>query len=195
MPSTLNRITSRLLVALSALVAAGTLSACDDARVEYIRATPDVIERGEYSHVEWKVWNGENCQLDVEPGEPRYHVDAHSDLWVSPDVSTVYTISCDSKDLGKKATESVALGVDDPQIHILAFTASPDTVDSGDNVALLWDVENADACEINPGAIEAVPPLGVAIVNPSATAVYTLSCTQESLPDPATSPVVVTVNP
>ena len=73
---------------------------------------------------------------------------------------------------------------------INSFTASPETVSSGQSVILSWDVSNATTVTIQP-AIGSVSPSGAEQVLPTRTTTYTLTATNEG--ESATSAVTVTV--
>lgn len=66
---------------------------------------------------------------------------------------------------------------------IRGFMASPETIESGDNTRLSWDVENADTLGISPG-VGAVTGSSV-IVEPDQTTTYTLTATNEDGSDEA----------
>jgi len=75
---------------------------------------------------------------------------------------------------------------------INSFTASSETISSGQSVSLSWDVSNAATITIQP-AIGSVSPSGAEQVLPTRSTTYTLTATNEG--GSATSAVTVTVTP
>jgi len=73
---------------------------------------------------------------------------------------------------------------------INSFTASPETISSGQSATLSWDVSGATTVTIQP-AIGSVSPSGAEQVLPTTTTGYTLTATNEG--GSATSSVTVTV--
>ena len=73
---------------------------------------------------------------------------------------------------------------------INSFTATPETISSGQSATLSWDVSDAATVTIQP-AIGSVSPSGAEQVLPAVTTTYTLAATNEG--GSATSAVTVTV--
>lgn len=72
---------------------------------------------------------------------------------------------------------------------IRSFMASPETIESGDNTRLSWDVENADTLSISPD-VGTVMGSSV-VVEPDETTTYTLTATNDDGSDNATARVSV----
>ncbi len=60
---------------------------------------------------------------------------------------------------------------------ITSFTASPDSISSGNSSTLSWTTRNASSCEIIGSINETVPVNGKKVVSPSETSYYVLQCT------------------
>lgn len=79
---------------------------------------------------------------------------------------------------------------DEPASPVIeSFTASPDTIESGDEVTLRWVVENAESLRVSPG-VGTVTGSSV-VVEPDETTTYTLTATNDAGDD--TADVTVTV--
>jgi OmpA family len=76
-------------------------------------------------------------------------------------------------------------------ITIVQFSASPDTITSGQSSQLTWNVQGATSISISPG-IGTVLPQGSKTVTPTQTTTYTLTATANGAPT-QTATVTVTV--
>jgi len=78
-----------------------------------------------------------------------------------------------------------------PQVTITSLTATPDRVVGARDVAIAWEVDNAESCEFDEGLGQAEPYWGTVQVEPATTTTYTLTC--QGPGGPASADVTVTV--
>lgn len=76
---------------------------------------------------------------------------------------------------------------------ITTFVASPPFIDSGQNVTLSWDIQNATSVSISPNVGSVAADRGNIVVTPSETTTYTITAIGESSPA-ATSQITVGVD-
>ncbi len=168
------------------IVAASTISACGNADVEYFHAAPEIIPRGETATLAWSVHTARYCSLNEIGSGGGESVDPKGEFKVTPAVTTVYEIYCDSSDrYGHGSSAKLTITVVPPDVAVHAFYSSPSAIEAGEASTLEWEIENADSCEINPGAIAATLPTGTAEVVPDDTTLYSLSCVSETVGEPA----------
>lgn len=77
-------------------------------------------------------------------------------------------------------------------ITILQFSASPDSINTGQNAQLIWNVQGATNVNISPG-VGSVLAQGQKTVSPTATTTYTLTATANGAPT-ETATVTIRVN-
>jgi alpha-tubulin suppressor-like RCC1 family protein len=91
------------------------------------------------------------------------------------------------------SVNDVSVSCATPLVSIGCFIASAALVSPGDDVTLSWSMQHASSCEINPGAIQAVPSnAGSVEVRVSVTTTFILTCQGEGGPIDST-PVTVHV--
>ncbi len=76
---------------------------------------------------------------------------------------------------------------------VTTFEASPPFIDSGQNVTLSWDIQNATSVSISPNVGSVAADRGNIVVTPSETTTYTITAIGESSPA-ATSQITVGVD-
>ncbi|HAN82397.1 MAG TPA: hypothetical protein DCQ59_04200, partial [Verrucomicrobiales bacterium] len=76
---------------------------------------------------------------------------------------------------------------------ITTFEASPPFIDSGQNVTLSWDIQNATSVSISPNVGSVAEKRGSIVVTPAETTTYTITAIGESSPA-ATSQITVGVD-
>lgn len=132
-----------------------------------LSATPDSIQPGESSTLEWSSTYVNSCI--IEPGIGT--VPATGSITISPAETTVYTITATGS--GGTATSSATIFVIYPQ-PAATLTANPDSIAAGETTMLIWSSTNADTVTIDNG-IGSVPLNGSITVSPTETTTYTLT--------------------
>ena len=96
---------------------------------------------------------------------------------VSPTQTTTYTLTATSSD-GKTVSAPITISVVPAQVpSIVVFTASPQTINSGQSSQLCWQVNGATSINISGGVGSNVPANSCATVSPQITTTYTLTAT------------------
>lgn len=131
--------------------------------VDSFTATPEPIDRGESSLLEWKTHGGQACTLNGAA------VPFEGSLTVTPEATTTYTLTC---------TESTSVIVLTVRIkaRIISFTTSDPNIILDGFATLAWVTEGTDHCAVGPSPIFRVQPSGSLQVTPKVSTVYTLDC-------------------
>jgi len=104
-------------------------------------------------------------------------VSANGSTTVSPATTTSYTISATGAD-GTTVTAVATVTVTGSSIpQIVAFTATPQTVSSGQSTQICWQVTGATSISISPTIGSNLKANDCATVTPGATTTYTLTAT------------------
>ncbi|MBK5294142.1 MAG: OmpA family protein [Acidobacteriia bacterium] len=148
-------------------------------------ATPVEIVAGDPSTLAWQVQNADEVTI-TSLGT----VQASGSVPVTPNTTTTYTLTATNKFGTATSTATVVVY---PRLRILSFTATPNTIKSGQPVLYAWSTENANdvviECCIGPR------PVNGSLTNagPISTTTYTLTATGR-LGQRATATVTVTVD-
>jgi uncharacterized cupredoxin-like copper-binding protein len=154
-------------------------------RILRFAASPQQIRAGQSATLTWSVENADEVTLD---GVGR--VDARSgSASVSPQQTTTYRLT--ARNRVNEVSETVTVVVEQPDVRILFFNASPMTVSAGQSSTLSWQTENADSVEIT--GIGAVAQSGNTVVTPTGTTSYTLTARNRF--GQTTAQVSITVRP
>ncbi len=141
-------------------------------------ASPGSIDSSEVSTLTWDVIGARSININQGIGG----VASKGSMQVTPVATAIYTLRADS-DYGS-ATQSVTITVnttsttgpaitkDPPEIK--TFSASQNSIMSGDNITLTWAVNGARTVSISPDVGD-VPSSGWTMVIPAATTTYKLS--------------------
>lgn len=157
-------------------------------QISSFTATPAAIELGQSTTLAWAV-SGDVDSLTVSPGN--VDVSGESDLVVSPDETTTYTLT--AVNAGGQDTAQVTVTVTVPEPQINSFSAAPASIDEGQSTTLSWSVTGpVDSLSISPGVGDVTGDTSVS-VSPAQTTVYTL--TAENVSGQVTAQTTVTVVP
>ncbi len=114
------------------------------AKINSFVAAPSSIQKGESSTLAWNVSNATSVSINQGIGT----VAAAASVVVSPTATTTYTITAVGG--GSTATAQVTVSVGAPELKIVSFKASPESVASGDESTLTWEVTGATQVRILP---------------------------------------------
>jgi len=144
-------------------------------------ASPDSINSGELSTLTWDIIGAKSINISQGIGG----VASKGSTQVTPAATSTYTLTADS-DYGSE-TKSVTVTVDTSNVTgrtgtaitkdppaINTFSASQNSITSGDNITLTWAVSGARTVSISPDVGD-VPSSGWMMVIPFATTTYKLS--------------------
>ncbi|MBL8918199.1 MAG: hypothetical protein JNJ54_05025 [Myxococcaceae bacterium] len=106
--------------------------------------------------------------------------------------TTTFTLTCYRQ--SEQESRSLTVTLTPPPVSITDFSLGPSPLSLGDEVYLSWTVENASACSIMPGALDAGPPGGTITTIPSGDTTFTLTCSGRGGPVNASASVVVIPN-
>lgn len=106
--------------------------------------------------------------------------------------TTTFTLTCYRQ--GEQESRSLTVTLTPPPVSITDFSLGPSPLSLGDEVYLSWTVENASACSIMPGALDAGPPGGTITTIPTGDTTFTLTCSGRGGPVNASASVVVIPN-
>lgn len=162
-----------------------TTARTPEVRILRFVSNPGQIRSGESAQLNWAVENAEEVTID---GIGR--VDARSgSTSVSPTQTTSYRLT--AKNSVSEVSETVTVVVQQPQVRIIFFQASPMTLVAGQSSTLAWQTEGADSVEIS--GVGAVAENGTQSITPNATTTYVLTARNRF--GQATAQVSVQVNP
>jgi len=142
-------------------------------------ATPQLIDRGESSIVDWKTALGTTATLDGVP------VNIRGSMTVEPDTTTTYTLVANGT---SPHTASVTVQVYQSG-EIIAFSASATTIGGADQVLLRWKAAQGSAVTLNDSLVNRADSL---LVQPGVTKTYTLKGAGTK---PDTASITITVVP
>lgn len=130
------------------------------------KAEPEVIEKGQTSLLSWTTSPGSSVMLDGNP------VNENDSLEVSPDTTTIYTLSAagDVTDSSKVTVEVLLPGT------IVFFDANPEVIAPGESSRLSWHTVAGSAVTLNGTAVAADDTMEV---SPTADSTFTLMATGE----------------
>ncbi|MHC1753841.1 MAG: hypothetical protein AB9861_00120 [Methanosarcina sp.] len=171
-----------IAIALKALFPAAAVG------IDSFDAGPEVIEPGELSTLSWEVSGATN--VTIEPGLGA--VNSGGSLSVSPSETTTYKLVASGDGEEKIATCTVTIEEED--LLISSFDASPDSIRSGESAVLNWHVAGVSNVTIEPD-VGTVEPTGTLNVSPSDTTSYKLTASKDDKEDVAYCTVTVEENP
>lgn len=148
-----------------------------------LSADPETIAVGEAATLFWTSTYADSASLEPVIGT----VDVNGSLVVTPEETTLYTISVSGP--GGTATDAAAVNVVHPPT--VTFSARPADINGGETATLTWVTTNADSVNIEPD-IGVVDPCGTMTVSPLQTTTYTLTASGSGLTK--TAAVTITVN-
>lgn len=129
---------------------------------------PFMVGSGDPAILTWTTNYTRQCIIEPDVGT----VDLSGSIQVTPTETTLYTLTAIGP--AGSATDTLTVTViPKPQI---TFSADPTTIQSGDPVTLVWDVQYADSCLIEPG-IGSVDLRDSLTVIPVATTTYSITAT------------------
>lgn len=131
------------------------------------QAVPTIISPGHATKLKWNVTNALSVSIDGIGA-----VDAVSSLMESPAESRTYTLRAKTLVSNLTYIGTINVTVSDTAPPYLYFSASPTTIQPGEEVELSW-YHNYDTTTIDQG-IDSVSSSGTLIVTPDETTTYTL---------------------
>jgi hypothetical protein len=150
---------------------------------------PPVISLGNSATMEWSVDGATSVSIDQGIGP----VAPSGSLTISPAASNFYTLTAING--AGSVTSSATIIVSPPAVLppvIVSFTATPNSILTGQSSTLQWNVTGATSVSIDHG-IGAVATTGATSVSPTATTAYTLTATNSA--GSVSGSATVTVNP
>ncbi len=154
------------------------------AKVNSFVAAPNSIQKGESSTLAWNVSNATSVSINQGIGS----VAAAGSVVVSPTTTTTYTITAIGG--GATATAQVKVSVGAPELKIVSFEADPESVASGDESTLSWEVTGATEVKILP-VIGIVDPVDSVEVTVTGDQTYTFTLIATNGDDTVTADVEV----
>lgn len=133
-----------------------------------ITATPPTIAQGESATLEWTSSGATSCTIEPDIGA----VDPNGSISVSPEATTIYTITATGS--GGAATAQVSVTVVASGPPTVTFDPANSTIAQGESVTLSWTSVRATAAHIDNG-VGVVATSGSVTVTPENTTVYTLT--------------------
>jgi hypothetical protein len=154
-------------------------------RIVRFTANPSTIRAGQTSTLVWQIENAESAEISgIGRVDPR-----GGTTTVAPTRTTEYRLT--ARNRTSEVSETVVVVVEQPQVRILAFYASPTNIMEGESSTLFWQTENAETVTIS--GIGNVAASGSTAVTPTQTTTYTL--TARNPYGEASSQVTVQVTP
>ncbi|MDW8130230.1 MAG: OmpA family protein [Bryobacterales bacterium] len=136
-------------------------------RIVRFTANPSTIRAGQSATLFWQIENAESAEISgIGRVDPRTGTTT-----VAPTRTTEYRLT--ARNRTSEVSETVVVIVEQPQVRILSFYASPATITEGESSTLYWQTENAESVTIS--GIGAVATSGSTAVSPSRTTTYTLT--------------------
>ncbi len=162
--------------------------------------SPERVEAGDEVQLSWTVSGAPTTlAIDQEVGT----VTNRRTTVVRPEATTTYTLTATNPSGSNTATVTVTVtgGTPTPPSvpatppTINSFSASPQTVEAGDDVQLSWNVTGAESLAITPTVGDVMGPSGSTEVSPAETTTYTLTATNGDGKDTAKVRVRVQAEP
>jgi hypothetical protein len=155
-------------------------------------ASPDTINAGQSSTLQWIITGASSISLDQGIGTP---ASADGQV-VSPTQTATYTLTATNS--AGFATATATVTVNQTAIPVItAFTASPTTINAGQSSTLQWNITGTNSVSIDQG-IGTIPSSetqsGTQIVSPTTTTTYTLTATNNIGSVTASAAVSVTAS-
>jgi len=142
-------------------------------RINYLKAIPETVEKGEKSNLSWNTSNAKEVFLNKES------VAQSGSQEVSPEKTTTYALIA-KNEKGEEVKKDTTVGViiPPPPPEILDFRATPSTIKKGDMSTLSWQTSNVKEIYINKERVNKLS--GSQDVRPEQTTIYTLVVTSET---------------
>jgi len=149
--------------------------------------TPDsyTIVSGEDVTLSWTVRFAESITINGAAVDP---LELEGSQTHSPAQSTDYVLLAENTEGTATATVPVTVNTTAQAVVIDSFTAEPEEIEVGEGSELSWSVSNPSTLDIDG---QAVPPVGVMLVEPAETTEYVLTANGHQ--GPASQTVKVTV--
>jgi len=136
-------------------------------RILRFTANPSTIRAGQSSTLVWQIENAESAEISgIGRVDPRGGTST-----VAPTRTTEYKLTARNR-LGE-VSESVTVVVEQPQVRILSFYATPTNIIAGESATLHWQTENAETVTLS--GVGVVAASGSTAVSPAQTTTYTLT--------------------
>jgi len=163
-------------------------SAANRAQILSFIATPTQITAGQAATLTWKTQNADTANI-AGIG----NVAVNGSLTVSPTVTTTYYLTARNSVNDETSSVTVTVTPAGPSTGglpvISSFTASPSTINAGQNSTLQWATQNATSVSIS--SIGSVAASGTSNVSPTVTTVYTLTASNATGSTTKTATVTV----
>jgi hypothetical protein len=147
--------------------------------------SPMNIAVGESATITWATANADDVSISGIGS-----VGLSGSQVVSPTADTSYTLTATNARGPVTCTVSVRVSEQVSGPRVIAFTANPTQIQSGQSSTLSWNVENATSVEINNG-VGTVQATGTTSVSPTQTTAYTLTARNQAGEVTATATVTV----
>ena len=131
-------------------------------------ASPGGIYAGQQSTLSWNVTGATSVSIQPEVGT----VSPTGSKVVSPGTTTRYVLTAANSEGNSTASATLNVSTSNAPI-ITTFSASPTSINAGDDATLIWDVIGAKSININQG-VGGVASKGTIKVTPAETSIYTL---------------------
>jgi len=149
-------------------------------------ASPVQITPGQTSALAWRTTGASKCTMTTERSSQP--VDRSGSMQVSPQETTVYTLSAEGG--GRTIHQQVIVTV--ATVKVLSFSATPRNLARGDETTFAWETTGAASCSLDPGCIALEPPAAGKLTLPvEVSGFYTLIASGHGRQDPRTVPVTV----
>jgi len=163
-------------------------SAANRAQILSFIAAPAQIAAGQAATLTWKTQNADTANI-AGIG----NVAVNGSLTVSPTQTTTYTLTARNSVNDETSSVTVTVTPAGPSTGglpvISSFTATPSTINAGQNSTLQWATQNATSVSIS--SIGTVAASGTNNVSPTVTTVYTLTASNASGSTTRTATVTV----
>jgi len=154
-------------------------------RIVRFTANPPTIRAGQSSTLVWQIENAESAEISgIGRVDPRAGTTT-----VAPTRTTEYRLT--ARNRTGEVSETVTVVVEQPQVRILSFYASPANIMEGESSTLYWQTENAETVTIS--GVGAVAASGSTAVSPTQTTTYILTARNQY--GEASSQVTIQVTP
>jgi hypothetical protein len=162
-------------------------SAANRAQILSFIAAPAQIAAGQAATLTWKTQNADTANI-AGIG----NVAVNGSLTVSPTQTTTYMLTARNSvnDETSSVTVTVTAGTSTGALPVISsFTATPSTINAGQNSTLQWSTQNATSVSIS--SIGTVAASGTNNVSPTVTTVYTLTASNATGSTTSTATVTV----
>jgi hypothetical protein len=173
---------------LSIAIAFKVLFPASAVGISFFDAGPDIIEPGESSVLSWEVSGADNVTIEPDLGA----VNSSGSLSVFPSETTTYKLIATGD--GKEKVAMCTVTVEEQDLLISSFDASPDSISPGERAVLNWHVSGVSNVTIEPD-IGTLEPAGTLNVSPTATTSYKLTASNGDKEDVAYCTVTVEESP